>query len=276
MSLLLPNQLIVKLSIESVTVIHRSRGLRRQIMQQQNIAIALNEDLHSEKSVWLQAIRTLEIAMAAMQIKPKTTLQIIIADDFVRYLILPSGPIPMSPAEKHAYALATYFEIYGAVADSWHIKLHDAAPNETTLAAAIDENLLETLKQVSLKHQLKLTSVQPFLMYAYNGLIKQVGKLNGYLVILESKRLLLLSMLAGRYQNLRTIAVTDDWQSDLKNLIARESLLDEITGKEILVYAPTKKNNMLNAIDGWSVKRIGQDDKKIVAGKPFALFEVAA
>ena len=113
-------------------------------------------------------------------------------------------------------------------------------------------------------------------MYAYNGLIKQVGKLNGYLVILESKRLLLLSMLAGRYQNLRTIAVTDDWQSDLKNLIARESLLDEITGKEILVYAPTKKNIILNAIDGWSVKRIGQDDKKIVAGKPFALFEVAA
>lgn len=269
MSLLLPNQLTVTLSIDSVAVINQSRGLGSRILQQQHVAVMPS----AERTVWLQATRALESALAAMQIKPKATLKIIVANDFLRYLMLPCSPISMRPAEQHAYASATYREVYGAVADSWHIKLHDAAPNQATLVAALDENLLETLKQISVKHQLKLVSVQPNLMHAYNGLSKQVGKLNGYLVIVESRRLLLLSMLKGQCQNLRTIAATDDWQLELINLLARESLLDEITGNEVLVYAPTQKNTKLNLIEGWNIRRVGQTDRNVAAGKPIALFE---
>jgi hypothetical protein len=272
-SLLLPNQLTVTLSIDSVAVIHQARGLSKQILQQQHIAVMPSE----ERTVWLLATRTLESALAAMQIKPKTTIQIIISNDFVRYLMLPCSPISMSPAEQYAYASATYREVYGAVADGWHIKLHDAAPNQATLVAALDKSLLETLKQISLNYQLKLISVQPYLMRTYNGLSKQVGKLNGYLAVVElsvgSRRLLLLSMLKGQCQNLRTIAVTDDWQLELKNLLARESLLDEITGNEVLVYAPTQKNTKLNLIEGWHIRRVGQTDRNVAAGKPIALFE---
>jgi hypothetical protein len=268
-SLLLPNQLTVTLSIDGVTVIHQARGLRNRILQQQNIAVVPSE----ERTVWLQATRALESALAAMQINPKTSLQVIIANDFVRYLMLPCSQISMRPAEQHAYASATYREVYGAVADGWNIKLHNAAPNQATLVVAMDENLLETLKQISLKHQLKLTSVQPYLMCAYNGLSKQVGKLNGYLVIVESRRLLLLSMLKGQCQNLRTINITDDWQLELKNLLARESLLDEITGNEVLVYAPTQKNTKLNAIEGWHIRGVGQADRNVATDKPFALLE---
>lgn len=276
MSLLLLNQLTVTLSIDSVAAVHQARGLRSRILQQQHIAITPKSDLDAEP-VWLQATRTLENALALMQIKPKTSIQIIVANDFVRYLMLPQQPISMSPAEQHAYAAATYREVYGAVADGWHIKLHDAAPNQAALVAAIDEKLLETLKQVSLKYQLKLTSVQPYLMHACNGLSKQVGKLNGYLLLVETRRLLLLSMLQGQCQNLRTVNINaasgEDWQLEFKNLLARESLLDDITGRDVLVYAPTQKNTKLNAIEGWNIKRIGQTDRNLATDKPFARLE---
>ncbi len=278
MSLLLPNQLTVTLSKDSVAVIHQSRGLRNRILQQQHVA--LNSDFDTEKPAWLQAAGKLESVLVLMQIKPKTTMQIIISNDFMRYLMLPYSPIFMRPTEQHAYAAATYREIYGAVADAWHIKLHDAAPNQATLAAAMDEKLLETLQSISLKHQLKLTSVQPYLMRVFNNLSKQVGKLNGYLAIVElsveSGRLLLLNMLKGQCQDIRTIAVADDWQAELKHLLARELMLDEITAREVLVYAPTQKNIKLNAIEGWHIRRVGQTDKKLAADKPFALFEAAA
>lgn len=273
MSLLLLNQLTVTLSIDSVAVVHQARGLRSRILQQQHIAITPND----ETPAWLQATRTLENALALMQIKPKTSIQIIVANDFVRYLMLPQQPISMRPAEQHAYAAATYREVYGAVADGWHIKLHDAEPNQATLVAAIDEKLLESLKQVSLKYQLKLVSVQPYLMRVFNSLSKQVGKLNGYLVIVESRRLLLLSMLQGQCQNLRTVNINaasgEDWQLEFKNLLARESLLDDLTGREVLVYAPTQKNTKLNAIEGWHLRRIGQTDRNIATDKPFVLIE---
>ena len=277
MSLLLANQLTVTLSIDSITAVYQSRGLRSRILQQQHIALAPKNDSDAEKPLWHQATHALENMLALMQIKPKTTLQIIIANDFVRYLMLPQQPIPMRPAEQHAYAIAAYREVYGAVADGWHIKLHDAAPNQATLVVAIDETLLETLKQISLKYQLKLISVQPYLMRAYNDLSKQVGKLNGYLMIVESRRLLLLSLLKGQCQNLRTISINapagDDWQLELKNLLARELLLDEIAGREVLVYAPTQKNTKLDAIEGWQIKLVGQSDKKLAADKPISLLE---
>jgi hypothetical protein len=265
--------------MDSVAVMHQSRGLRSRILQKQHLAIAPS-DLDAEKPAWLQATRTLESALAAMQIKSKTTIQIIIANDFVRYLMLPCSPISMRPAEQHAYAMATYREVYGVAAEAWHIKLRDAPPNQATLVAAIDGNLLETLKQISLKYQLKLDSVQPYLMRVFNSLSKQLGKLNGYLVIQESRRLLLISLLKGQCQNLRTISINaasgDDWQLELKHLLARELLLDEITGREVLVYAPTQKNTKLNAIEGWSIRWISQTDKNVAAGKPFVLLEATA
>ena len=278
MSLLLPNQLIVTLSKDSVTVTHQSRGLRSRILQQQHVAI--NSNLDAEKSAWLQATRTLDSVLALMPIKPKTSLQIIVANDFLRYLMLPCSPISMRPTEQHAYAAATYREIYGAVADAWHIKLHDAAPNQATLVAAIDEKLLETLKQISLTYQLKLVSIQPDLMRVFNSLSKQLAKLNGYLLIVESERLLLLSLHKGQCQSLRTASINnafdDDWQLELKHLLARELLLDETTGNEVLVYAPTQKNIKLNAIEGWHIRRIGQANKKLAAGKLLAPFEAVA
>lgn len=281
MSLLLPNQLTVTLGIDSIAVIHQSRGFPNRILQQQHISIApnivLDVGLDAEKSAWLQAVGKLESVLVAMQIKPKTTLQIIIANDFVRYLILPQQPISMSPAEQHAYAMAAYRDVYGAVADAWNIKLHDAAPNQATIVAAIDEKLLETLKKVSLKYQLKLLSVQPYLMRVYNSLTKQVSKLNGYLLIVESKRLLLLSILNGQCQNLRTISINvasgRDWQHELKHLLEREQLLGDITGKNVVVYAPTQKNTKLNTIEGWQITRVGQTDRKVATDKSFALLE---
>lgn len=277
MSLLLPNQLTVTLSIDSVTAVYQSRGLRSRILQQQHISIAPNIVLNAEPPVWLQAVGKLESALAAMQIKSKTSIQIILANDFVRYLMLPQQPISMSPAEQHAYAMAAYRDVYGAVADTWNIKLHDAAPNQSTLVAAIDEKLLETLKQISLKYELKLVSVQPYLMRVFNSLRKQLSKVNGYLLTVESRRLLLLSLLKGQCQNLRIASINvvdgDDWPLELKHLLAREQLIGDITGKDVLVYAPTQKRTKLNIIEGWHITRVGQADRKVATDKPFALLE---
>lgn len=272
MLVLLPNQLKVSLSKDSVACIQTAGGLFGRVLKQQHIAItAMANELP-----WTSALNKLESLLALMQIKPKTQLKIILSSDFVRYLFLPQQPISMSLAEQQAYALAAYREVYGTVADAWNLKLHDAAPNQATIVAAIDENLLETLKQIAHKYQLKLASVQPYLMSAFNALSKQTSKMNGYLVVLESERLLLLSMLQGQCQNLRTIAVAGDWQAELKSLLMRESLLGDMLGKDVLIYAPAQKDTALKAIEGWNVRRVGQANKPAVEDKNFVLLEAAA
>ena len=269
-----PNQLTVTLSINSVAGISRQGvlpTLSSRVLEQKPIAIIPTAD----ELPWQLAINKLESLLESMQVKRKTQLQVILSSDFVRYLILPCQPIAMSTAEKSAYAIASYRDVYGAVVDGWHIKLHDAAPNHSTITAAVDEKLLATLKQISLKHQLKLNSVQPYLMSAFNTFNHQLSNINGYLVVLESGRLLLISLRQGQCQNLRTITVNDDWQTELKHLLMRESLLGDTSGREVLVYAPAIKKLALNSIADWNIRRIGQTHTQTVNDRNFVLLEAS-
>ena len=252
------NQLLVFLGTDHIAVINRSHGLRNRIVDQKQVTIQGSiESIKTDALVWQQAAVQFERLLSAMQLKPGTRLNITLASEFVRYLSLPPLQIRMNAAEKLAYVAAAYQDIYGEVISDWEIKCHDAPANETTLAAAIDKKLLAELSQIALKHQLILNSVQPYLMRAFNALASQIGNASGYLVILVTKRLLLINLQDGKYQNLHAYAVGDNWQSELKNLMLRETLLSNTDTQEILVYAPTQKNTVLNVIDGWQQKRIG-------------------
>lgn len=252
------NQLLVFLGTDHIAVINRSHGLRNRIVDQKQVTIQGSiESIKTDALVWQQAAVQFERLLSAMQLKPGTRLNITLASEFVRYLSLPALQIRMNAAEKLAYVAAAYQDIYGEAVNDWEIKCHDAPANETTLAAAIDKKLLAELSQIALKHQLILNSVQPYLMRAFNALASQIGNASGYLVILETKRLLLVNLQNGKYQNLHAYAVGDNWQSELKNLILREALFSNSGKQEILVYAPAQKNTVLNVIDGWQQKRIG-------------------
>jgi hypothetical protein len=54
--------------------------------------------------------------------------------------------------------------------------------------------------------------------------------------------------------------ISHDWQQDLKQLLARESMLNAENGKEILLYAPAHKNMI--KIEGWQVSRIDATHKQ--------------
>jgi hypothetical protein len=180
----------------------------------------------------------------------------------------------MNAAEKLAYAIAAYREIYGSVVDGWEVRLQDTPAHAATIAAAIDRKLLEALSQVALKYQLKLITVKPYLMSAFNCLKKQIEKSNGYLVIVEFKRLLLINLQDGQCVNVRMFSLGSDWQSELKSLMIRESVLSENKKLEILVYAPVQKNIPINTIEGWQVKRISTL-KNLLSNYHFAMLEVA-
>ena len=274
------NQLLVFLGIGDVAVINQSHGLRKRIVEQKQATFQGSiESIKTEAPVWLQATMQFERLLLAMQIKPGTRLNITLASEFVRYLSLPPLQIHMNAAEKLAYVAAAFQEVYGEVVNDWEIKCHDSPADETTLAAAIDKKILDELSQIALKHQLILNSIQPYLMRAFNALANQISNTSGYLVIVESKRLLLINLQDGKCQNLRTYAVGDNWQSELKNLMLREDLLgnfdkQEMDKQEILVYAPAQKNTVLNIIDGWQLKRIGTL-KNVITNIQYSMLAVA-
>jgi hypothetical protein len=203
----------------------------------------------------LSVASSLDALLGAMQVKPNTQLTVVLSADFVRYQLLPAQQIAMSATEKLAYAAAAFKEVYGAETNAWKIKLHDTGFKLASIAAAVDEIFLDNLQQVSQQHKTKLVSVQPHLMGAYNSCKIKLSKFDGYFVVVETAKILLLNMQAGQCKNLRTSAIGHDWQQDLKQLLAREAMLNDETGHDVLLHAPMHKSTI--KIEGWQVNRVG-------------------
>lgn len=260
MSLLLPDflsrlvatRLTIALGSDGIALVQHAR-FKKTLVQQKFIANTQGAD-------WQSLVQQLDAALSQLKLASNAVCSIVLSSDFVRYLMLPAQQFAMNNAEKTAYIQAAYRDIYGAAADGWLIKCDDVAPQDNMLAVAVDEQLMIALSQLAAQHKLKIRSVQPYLMAAFNGLTPQISRKNGYLALLEQSKLLLIRLNNGQCQHLRTFSFSHDWQLDLQQAIQRESALNEdinATDKQVFVYAPAQKNTLINDIKGWNVKKIG-------------------
>lgn len=252
LSRLLQGRLTIGLSSDGIAIVI-TKGIKNNIEHQQFIADTRHAD-------WQSLVHQLDATLSQLKLVSNSVCTVVLSSDFVRYLVLPALPFAMSESEKIAYIQASYRDIYGAVTDEWHIKCDDAAPNQNMLAVAVDAQLMTALGQMATQHLFKLKSVQPQLMAAFNGVMPQISRKNGYLVLLEQTKLLLMRLQNGQCQHLRTLTFSSDWQLDLQQAIQRESVLNEeiaAADKQLYIYAPAQKNTLISDIKGWSVKKIG-------------------
>lgn len=252
LSRLLQARLTIGLSSDGIAIVI-TKGIKNTIVHQQFITDTRHAD-------WQSLVQQLDATLSQLKLASNSVCTLVLSSDFVRYLVLPALPFAMSESEKIAYIQAAYRDVYGAVTDDWHIKCDDAAPNQNMLAVAVDAQLMTALGQLATQHLFKLKSVQPQLMAAFNGVMPQISRKNGYLVLLERTKLMLMRLQNGQCQHLRTLTFSGDWQLDLQQAIQRESVLNEeiaAADKQLYIYAPAQKNTLISDIKGWSVKKIG-------------------
>ena len=245
------SQLSAYLSAKHVAI---SSNLNRLLENSDNSIISPNSDA---TEIWQQSCTRLESLLEANKNKSNTPITILVGSDLVRFLMLPPQQVMMNKQEKTAYAAAAFQEIYGANASDWEIKHHDNAPNQPRIVAAIDKNLITRVNQIVSKNHLKLNSLQPYVMTAFNQATKYFAKANTYLAIVEMNRLTLIFIKSGCYQQLRSHVISDDWLADLKKILLRESATSETACRDILVYSSKHKAESLT-VEGWTIKSIDQ------------------
>ena len=272
-----PKRMLVLLNTASITVVDYSNGLANGLGN----SAPSKKDLITQQPIidapaWQQAINQLDVRLALLKPKPNTQLKVVLSSDFVRYLLLPAPAIMMNSAEKNAYASAALRELHGSAADGWQLKCDDAGPVHSTIVAAIDKKLLESLKKIAVTHQLKLVSVAPYLMHAVNGLSEQLIKATGYLALIEIDRITLLNLHKGQILQLCTQMIRHDWQTELNQLLLRENALGNTTHREVLIYAPQFKSTLLLGIKGWSINYIEQNKNGVLTSIGFAKLRAMA
>jgi hypothetical protein len=150
-------------------------------------------------------------------------LSIVLADSFVKYMLLPFNPALKTNEQWLALARHRLATVYGAQAAEWEVKLTATAPQGARLACAIERKLVESLAERSVAAHTDLVSVQPFLVAAYNQVRDRAGAGSCWLVVEEPGRLTLAYLQRGAWIAVRSRRVDPTWRAVLPEIIERES-----------------------------------------------------
>lgn len=154
---------------------------------------------------------------------------IVLADQFVRYALLPWSDTLKTHAQWLALARHRFCAIHGPIANSWEIKFAETAPSGPRVACAVDSDLVEELAARFCGTGVHLVSVVPFLITAFNRVRQMTGG-SCWLVIEEPGRLTLALFLRGVWVAIRSRRCekngendASQWRTQLPEILGREA-----------------------------------------------------
>lgn len=176
-------------------------------------------DLPASDGSWAAAVEGLGTILSGK----KGEAAVVLADQFVRYTLLPWNETLKSAEQWNALASHRFTTLHGPKAGEWQINVAETAPMGPRLACAVDRALIEGLAQTFVKANVRLVSVQPFLVAAFNRIRKSVGNGSCWIVVEEPGRLTLALIQRGQWLAIRTRRADKSWREVLPEMLERES-----------------------------------------------------
>ncbi|PPD43341.1 MAG: hypothetical protein CTY14_08800 [Methylotenera sp.] len=247
---LLPKRILALIGSNgiAVTYLHGGILMQKQLAQKSTHYTLTDNPLQNTKLIhqYLNQLLTQlnqEADITGAQLAIKLT------DDLVRYTLLAPTQQTLTADEQQRFAQAQFERIYGSVAKQW-VCIADAMQfNKNTLAAAIDQPLLQTLQDTAMS--LQLTSVEPMLPTIISHWQKSLNQPNMLLVVMHGHTCTLLASVnhapAFVAQHVISPTITS---SELQSLLQREVLMQGLSLKEIPVYLFAPKQPTLTIKHG--------------------------
>ena len=148
---------------------------------------------------------------------------VVLADQLVRYALLPHNETLKSDEQWAALARHRFSVLHGPRADEWQVSVAATAPRGARLACAVDSALLSSLDGVFRKAGVRLRSVQPFLVAAFNRIRRRIGNGSCWIVVEEPGRLTLALVQRGAWVAIRARRSDPQWRKVLGEILERES-----------------------------------------------------
>ncbi|MCY1536514.1 hypothetical protein D9M68_719740 [compost metagenome] len=184
---------------------------------------------------WPAALAALEPLLA--QRKPgRTALRVVLSSHYTRFCLVPWSEQLSSPAELEGFARLCFEDIYGPLGEGWSLCLSPEAAGCPRLAAAMPEELLAQLRALARASGMRLASVQPYLMAAFNHHRAALAANDFLFLVAEPGRGSLLLARDGHWAGVRSVALGEG-DAALHDLIVREGELQELQqGAPIALY----------------------------------------
>ncbi|MFC5697082.1 hypothetical protein ACFPU0_16120 [Pseudomonas sp. GCM10022186] len=154
----------------------------------------------------------------------RASLRVLLGSHYTRFCLVPWSDAINSPEELAGYARLCFEDIYGELDAGWQLCLSPEAAGRPRLAAAMPAELLAQLRVLARAGGMRVSSVQPYLMAAFNRFRPALAADDFLFLVAEPGRGSLLLARGGRWTAVRSVAL-DGSAAALDDLIARESQL---------------------------------------------------
>ena len=200
------------LTPKRILLVRMKRGMRPQLER---------EECHEQTAAagsWAEALSLYQGQLDTGQ-WGNAAARVVLADQWVRYTVLPWSDTLSAPAERQAHARELMSDIFGSSMSNWSVTLSLAPPGASCLASAIPTGLLEALKELAARYGQKLITVQPQLIAAFNTWRHVLpDDAAAWFVTVEEGSLAALRLARQGIDRVHAVRIGADWARELKRL----------------------------------------------------------
>lgn len=247
MSRLWPETSCAVLCPDQLQFVRRGRGWRRSAA----FSFAESFAADADGPPWQAAVQAFQRFLVTAD-TGSGALDVVLSNHFVRYLLVPWSAQIASADEFRNCAAAMFEEIHGEVSSEWEVCVSAERPGGPRLAAAVDRSLLAAIRTAVAPTRLRLSSVQPYLMAAYNRVARPRTGSDFVFMLLEAGRACILAAQGGKWCHVSAAAAPEPAPA-LSLLLAREMQLADLQGESVppvYVHAAHRRGLILPPVYG--------------------------
>lgn len=195
-----------------ILLVRMKRGLRPQRLAERSILIDAREP-----GRWEPALDTLDNCLRDAQWHGANA-RLIIADHWARYATVPWTDQISGEAERLAHARMCMANTFGDLVAQWHVTVSESAPGKLQVACGMPNDLLSRLRLACEGARLRIRSVQPYLVAAFNSWRHAMPGTGAWFVTLDEGSLAAVHFTNAAWDCVRSVRIGGDWEVELKRL----------------------------------------------------------
>lgn len=186
-----------------------------------------------------------------------------LSSHFCQFSLLNRNEQLRHESELAAYAQHKFRAVYGEASNQWVLKPGSAGRDDAFLISAVEQGLIESLRDVMREKNLTLMSVQPYFAIAFNRARKTIGGATGWFVVPEEGRFVVGLFGEGQWKTLASRRAGKPWTTTVFDVLDREKQLLGLESNEynrVLIYAPQLDPAHKFADDRYHVELLGREE----------------
>lgn len=182
---------------------------------------------------------------------------VLLSSRHARYQLLPWTDAVLDAAEASARARHAYARAQGDAAASLALRTSRGGFGAATVASGVEEELLSGVRQCFAGGTLRLASVQPYLMAAFNPHRRTLARGAQWFAVVESGTLCTALLARGQWVSLRSTRIARDWPGELLRALQRQGLAhpESEAATRVLVHAAGEAPVRFAAQAGWTIEQ---------------------